>query len=227
MSGQADKKLAATTAAEIATIPTTYLGETDADKLKIYNENLLEKYSAGCQNGDKSACAAMKTVQVDYNNVSSLVGNVTTLGGSAGLCLVGGAETLGVACAPLIGEVTYTAINAGDNFGQGRPLLSGWSWLDATTTGAGTYVMASTDLTLPSVAGLGATVGFASDVISQEGKHPLTVPNLPHAVCAGAMGAGSAAAVFSKTVAGWMKGSAWGLLTGFDSNEVCNEVFGG
>jgi hypothetical protein len=72
MSGQADKKLAATTAAEIATIPTTYLGETDADKLKIYNENLLEKYSAGCQNGDKSACEMASTIHVDENDLSGL-----------------------------------------------------------------------------------------------------------------------------------------------------------
>jgi hypothetical protein len=155
----------------------------------------------------------MKTFPVDYNNVSNLVGNTTTLGGSAGLCLLTGAETALVGCAPLIGEAIYTANNIGDNYRKGRPMLDGWSWQDATIAAVGTYVMAAT--------------GFFSDVVSQEAKHPLTLPNLAHASCQGVAGAGSALAVFSKTWTGVAKSAAWSLLTGFDSNEVCNEVFGG
>ena len=169
----------------------------------------------------------MKPFPVDYNNVSNLVGNTTTLGGSAGLCLLTGAETALVGCAPLIGEAIYTANNIGDNYRKGRPMLDGWSWQDATIAAVGTYVMAATDLTVPAVAGLGAAVGFFSDVVSQEAKHPLTLPNLAHASCQGVAGAGSALAVFSKTWTGVAKSAAWSLLTGFDSNEVCNEVFGG
>ncbi len=107
-----------------AAVPTTYLGETADVKRNIANENEMEHYSGQCLNGNDSACATMKTINVDYNNVSNLLGNVSTLGSSAGLCLLTGAETLGVGCTPLIGEAIYTAITAGEQLKEG-PATSG------------------------------------------------------------------------------------------------------
>jgi hypothetical protein len=114
-------------------------------------------------------------------------------------------------------------------------LLNGWNWLDAATAGGAGLLASVFGAAAPPVAfGIGFTLGFVSDIISQEYNHPFTIPSIPHAACiGGTSGAFTAFSVLKikvggKTLADWLGGArlsaAYNTGTGTGQNVVCNGV---
>jgi hypothetical protein len=212
MSGQADKKLAATTAAAVA--------PTGCD-WNPFSGNSCESQGLGGI-GNKASDLAGGVGNIARATAGQL--DKEGPGGVWGFAVVSCAflwETV-AGCLPLAGVVGYTAANAINNVQGGRNWSAGWNYKDAGTAGTTALVGALAPETLLASGTAGFVLGTGSDIATQEMHHPWTMPNIGHAVCSGLGGAEGGMAFWTGNPAmKAVKSVMWNIATTAEAATIC------
>jgi RHS repeat-associated protein len=179
------------------------------------------------------ACAAFAMGTPSPLTQINAAGGFLTVTSALTLCAFGAAESLGAACLPLAGQVAYTFTLGGTNVvkndGDWSKFLNGWNWVDATVAGGAAFGAEAVPGTIFAKSVAGFTLGIATDLVSQQYKHPGSPPDLVRAVCQGNFGMGAAGLGGKTTVNGkefqlipsnWV-GSAFAVVMGIAGNMAC------